>query len=660
LAANFGRKPAFEEALLRHHAVSRHAPAAENYADAQHPAILKHLLPFIWPKGRPDLRLRLVFAGLALVAAKAVTMAMPIAYKAAVDTLTALSQLPGGSTAAGVLAAPIALILAYGAARIAMTGFVQLRDVLFTRIGQHATRVLSTGTFRHVHDLSLRFHLERKTGGLQRVLERGKISIDLIIRMGVLNLVPTMLEVLFVCLLFGFYFGWQLVALVLAMIVLYSWWSFYFSERRIAIRREYIEADVEASTKAVDSLLNYETVKYFGNERWEAERYDSSMAKFEQATIKTYSSLAVLNGGQALIFTGGMVLSMLFAARGIAGGTMTLGDFVLVNAVFIQLYQPLNFMGMVYRELKQALVDIEAMFELLGEAPEVTDKPGAKALSVSKGAIRFENVSFAYDEERPILRGVDFEVPAGHMVALVGPSGGGKSTISRLLYRFYDVKSGRILIDGQDIRDVTQETLRAAIGIVPQDTVLFNDTIEYNIRYGRVCASGEDVREAARLAQIDGFIQQLPLGYKSPVGERGLKLSGGEKQRVAIARTILKAPPILMLDEATSALDSFTEKEIQTALDRIAKDRTTLVIAHRLSTVIHADDILVLDKGQVVERGTHESLLAAGGLYAGLWTRQREAEEARRKLAEMVQDGALTVGDATPGPAHGVKLVAAQ
>ncbi len=610
-----------------------------------HLTILRHLLPFVWPAGRPDLKLRLVLAGIALVAAKAVTIAMPLAYKAAVDTLTGLPHQAGGSTpAAAALAAPFALILAYGIARISMIGFVQLRDVLFTRIGQHATRVLSTNTFRHVHDLSLRFHLERKTGGLQRVLERGKLSIDLIIRMGALNLFPTILEVLFVCVLFGVYFGWQLVAIVLTMIVLYSWFSFFFSEKRIAIRREYIEADTEASTKAVDSLLNYETVKYFGNERWEADRYDRAMAKFERATIKTYSSLAVLNAGQAVIFTSGMILAMLFAARGIANGAMTIGDFVLVNAIFIQLYQPLNFMGMIYRELKQALVDIEAMFSMLGEAPEVKDEPGAKPLAISKGAIRFETVSFAYDKDRPILRGVDFEVPAGHMVALVGPSGAGKSTISRLLYRFYDVKSGRILIDGQDIREVTQESLRAAIGIVPQDTVLFNDTIEYNIRYGRVCATGEEVREAARLAQIDGFIQQLPLGYQSPVGERGLKLSGGEKQRVAIARTILKAPPILMLDEATSALDSFTEKDIQEALDRIAKDRTTLVIAHRLSTVIHADSILVMDKGQIVERGTHASLLAAEGLYAGLWARQREAEEARRKLAEIG-------GDNSPAPA---------
>ena len=636
---------------MRHRSMSSPGYDSASATSPRHEAILKYLLPFVWPEGRPDLRLRLVLAVFALIAAKIVTIAMPLSYKAAVDALTVMYRDAGAAgQAVQSVAVPFALILAYGVARISMIGFVQLRDVLFIRTGQHATRVLSTSTFRHVHDLSLRFHLERKTGGLSRVLERGKGAIDLIIRLGFLNMAPTALEVIFVCLLFGFYFGWQLVAIVLGMMVLYAWFSFYFSEKRIAIRRAYIEADTEASTKAVDSLLNYETVKYFGNERWEAGRFDASMAKYERASIQTYSSLAVLNSGQTLIFTAGMVLAMLFAARGIAQGTMTVGDFVLINSVFIQLYQPLNLMGMIYRELKQALVDVEAMFHLLGETPEVKDKPGAKPLAVKKGAIRFEDVQFSYDEARPILRGVDFEVPAGHMVALVGPSGAGKSTLSRLLYRFYDVKSGRILIDGQDIRDVTQKSLRAAIGIVPQDTVLFNDTIGYNILYGRVTAADEEVREAARLAQIDGFIQQLPLGYKSMVGERGLKLSGGEKQRVAIARTILKAPPILMLDEATSALDSFTEKEIQASLDRIAKDRTTLVIAHRLSTVIHADTILVMDKGQIVERGTHVSLLAAGGLYAGLWARQREAEEARKKLAGMVEEGALTEADTRPDP----------
>jgi ATP-binding cassette, subfamily B, heavy metal transporter len=638
---------------LRHRVIS--PDAAPKQAGDAHAAILKRLLPFVWPQGRPDLKLRLVLAAAAMIAAKVVTVAMPLAYKAAVDALTALPQTDTATKAAQIVAVPLALIVAYGVARISMIGFVQLRDVLFTHVGQNATRVLATETFRHVHDLSLRFHLERKTGGLTRVLDRGKLSIDLIIRMGALNLFPTILEVLFVCLLFGFYFGWEMVAIVLVMIVIYAWFSFYFSERRIKIRREYIEADVDATTKAVDSLLNYETVKYFGNERWEAARFDRSMERFERATIRTSSSLAVLNAGQAVIFTAGMVIAMLLAARGIAAGTVTVGDFVLVNAVFIQLYQPLNVMGMIYRETKQALVDIEAMFALLGQAPEVKDKPGAKPLAVTQGAIRFENVCFSYDDARPILRGVDFEAPPGHMVALVGPSGAGKSTVSRLLYRFYDVKSGRILIDGQDISEVTQDSLRAAIGIVPQDTVLFNDAIEYNIRYGRVTATDEEVREAARLAQLGGFIEKLPHGYKAMVGERGLKLSGGEKQRVAIARTILKAPPILVLDEATSALDSFTEKEIQAALDEIAKDRTTLVIAHRLSTVIHADTILVMDKGRIVERGTHLSLMNAGGLYAGLWARQREAEEARRKLAEMVEEGALTADDvAAP------KLVPAQ
>jgi ATP-binding cassette, subfamily B, heavy metal transporter len=632
---------------LRHHAISPHAAAPKEAGDA-HAAILKHLLPFVWPKGRPDLKLRVVLAAAALIVAKIVTVAMPLAYKAAVDALTELPPTGAVTQAAQIAAVPFALIVAYGVARLSMTGFVQLRDVLFTHVSQNATRLLATQTFRHVHDMSLRFHLERKTGGLSRVLDRGKLAIDLIVRMVALNLAPTVLETVFVCLLFGFYFGWEMVAIVLAMIVIYAWFSFFFSERRIKIRREYIEADQDATQKAVDSLLNYETVKYFGNERWEATRFDRSMERFERATIRTYSSLAWLNAGQALIFTAGMVLAMLLAARGVAKGTMTVGDFVLVNAVFIQLYQPLNVMGMIYRETKQALVDIEAMFALLGQPPEVKDKPGAKPLAVAKGAIRFENVHFAYDEARPILRGVDFEVPAGHMVALVGPSGAGKSTVSRLLYRFYDVKSGRILIDGQDLAEATQDSLRAAIGIVPQDTVLFNDTIEYNIRYGRVTATDGEVREAARLAQIDGFIAQLPAGYKSMVGERGLKLSGGEKQRVAIARTILKGPPILLLDEATSALDSFTEKEIQAALDQIAKDRTTLVIAHRLSTVIHADAILVMDKGRIVERGTHLSLMNAGGLYAGLWARQREAEEARRKLAEMVEEGALTPEDAAP------------
>ncbi len=626
--------------------LGRHDRTTAPAAEAEHLTILRYLAPFVWPVGRPDLRARLVAAVVSLVAAPPVTVAMPLAYKEAVDRLTGNGG-GRGTVEIGGAALPefsiivLALIVAYGVARIAMIGFNQIRDVLFTRIGQHATRVLTNRTFRHIHDLSLRFHLERRTGGLARVLERGKMAIELIIRMGILNLVPTVLEVLFVCILFQIYFGWLFVGIVLAMVVLYAWFSFVASEWRMSIRRELNDSDVEANTKAVDSLLNYETVKYFGNERWESERFDHSMARYEKASIRTYSSLAWLNFGQTFIFTAGMTLCMLLAARGVMRGEMTAGDFVLVNAVFIQLYQPLNVMGMIYRELKQGLVDIEAMFSLLDKPPEVLDRPGAKPLVVSRGEIRFENVQFAYDAARPILRGISFEVPAGCMVALVGPSGAGKSTISRLLYRFYDVNSGRILIDGQDIADVTQDSLRAAIGIVPQDTVLFNDTILYNIQYGRTSASDAEVFEAARLAQIHDFVESLPAGYQTMVGERGLKLSGGEKQRVAIARTILKNPPILILDEATSALDSFTEKEIQSALDRIATGRTTLVIAHRLSTVIHANLILVMDKGEIVERGTHEELLASGGLYAGLWNRQREAEEARRRLAQAVEEGVV-------------------
>jgi ATP-binding cassette subfamily B protein len=626
-------------------ALGAHSRTATRSADADHSSIIRTLAPFVWPAGRLDLRVRVVVAILFLVAAKLVTVAMPIAYKLAVDTLSG-----DGGGASGTASQPnvhdvpliaMALIVAYGLARITMIGFNQLRDVLFTHIGQHATRVLANRTFRHVHDLSLRFHLERRTGGLSRVLERGKNAIELIIRMGILNLVPTILEVLFVCILFYIYFGWVFVAIILVMIAGYSWFSFVASEWRMGIRRELNESDVDANTKSVDSLLNFETVKYFGNERWEGDRYDLSMSRYERASIRTYNSLAILNIGQTIIFTVGMTLCMLIAARGVTRGEMSVGDFVLVNAVFIQLYQPLNLMGMLYRELRQGLVDIESMFALLTQPPEVLDKPGALPLEVGKGEIQFRNVSFAYDAARPILHDISFEVPAGQMVALVGPSGAGKSTISRLVYRFYDVNSGSILIDGQDIASVTQASLRAAIGIVPQDTVLFNDTIFYNIRYGRIGASEEEVFEAARLAQIHDFVQSLPAGYNTMVGERGLKLSGGEKQRVAIARTILKNPPILILDEATSALDSFTEKEIQSALDRIAKDRTTLVIAHRLSTVVNANTILVMDKGRIAERGTHAELLATGGLYAGLWNRQQEAEEARRRLVQAVQEGVL-------------------
>jgi ATP-binding cassette subfamily B protein len=602
-----------------------------------HLTVLRELAPYIWPAGRPDLRMRVVMALVALIIAKAITLMVPIAYKAIVDLLT--DEATGKQiTAVGLAASPVLLIVAYGVGRVLMVLFAQFRDVWFTVVAQHAVRELANRTFSHLHALSLRFHLERRTGGLNRVIERGVTGVDTIVRMAVLNSIPTAVELLMISGLVAYYFGWIYVLVVLATVGLYVAFTFWASERRIAIRRDMNDSDTEAHAKAVDSLLNYETVKYFGNEAHEGRRFDSSMARYEQAAIRTYTSLGVLNTGQAVIFTVGTVVCMLLAARDVASGALTIGGFVMINAILMQLYLPLNFMGMVYREIKQGLIDIETMFALLHEPPEIVDRLGAKPLRVTKGEIKFENVSFAYDPERQILKHVSFEVPAGRMVAIVGPSGAGKSTISRILFRFYEVSGGRVLIDGQNISDVTQSSLRAAIGMVPQDTVLFNDTIFYNIRYGRPEASDREVREAAKLAQVHDFIMTLPQGYDSLVGERGLKLSGGEKQRVAIARTILKSPPILMLDEATSALDSHTEKEIQDALERVARERTSLVIAHRLSTVVHADDIIVLDHGEIVEQGTHQELLARGGIYASLWTRQREADQARERLAQVIDN----------------------
>ena len=602
-----------------------------------HLTVLRELAPYIWPAGRPDLRMRVVMALIALIIAKAITLLVPIAYKAVVDLLT--GEATGKEiTAVGLAASPVFLIVAYGVGRVMMVVFAQFRDVWFTAVAQNAVRKLANRTFSHLHALSLRFHLERRTGGLNRVIERGVTGVDTIVRMAVLNSIPTAVELLMISGLIAYYFGWIYVVVVLVTVALYVAFTFWASERRIAIRRDMNDSDTEAHAKAVDSLLNYETVKYFGNEAHEARRFDASMARYERAAIRTYTSLGWLNAGQAVIFTLGTVICMLLAARDVVAGTLTIGEFVMINAILMQLYLPLNFMGMVYREIKQGLIDIETMFALLHEPAEITDRPGAKPLRVTKGEVKFENVSFAYDPDRQILKDISFEVPAGKMVAIVGPSGAGKSTISRILFRFYELTSGRVLIDGQDIRDVTQASLRAAIGMVPQDTVLFNDTILYNIRYGRPEATDAQVREAARLAQIHDFIMTLPQGYDSLVGERGLKLSGGEKQRVAIARTILKSPPILMLDEATSALDSHTEKDIQDALERVARERTSLVIAHRLSTVVHADNIIVLDHGAIVEQGTHVELLARGGLYASLWARQREADQARERLAQVAGD----------------------
>ncbi len=629
------------------------AAASESRNDlrrgANHWTVIHGLLPFVWPQDRRDLRIRVVIAFSVLLLAKLVTVAVPIFYKNATDKLTADAGPEALSTGAGLAVGVGTLLVAYGTGRVLMMVLTQIRDVIFTEVGQNAVRQLNKRTFTHLHRLSLRFHLERRTGGLSRVIERATRGIELIIRMGILNVVPTALELLLVSGILLYYFDWRYVVIVIGTVVLYMWFTFVSSERRMVIRREMNESDTDANTKAIDSLLNFETVKYFGNEDVEASRFDSSMARYEKAAIRTFRSLGVLNSGQALIFTVGMTACMLLAAQGVMVGTHTVGEFVMVNALMIQLYQPLHFMGMVYREIKQGLVDLEAMFGLLEEHPEVKDKPGALPLAVTDGQIHFENVCFAYEPDRPILKNLSFEVPAGKMVAIVGPSGAGKSTISRILFRFYDIQSGRVTIDGQDIRNVTQASLRAAIGVVPQDTVLFNDTILYNIRYGRFAASDDEIIAAAKLAQIDEFIRALPQGYETMVGERGLKLSGGEKQRVAIARTILKAPPILMLDEATSALDSHTEKEIQDALDRVSRDRTTLVIAHRLSTIVHADNILVLDKGELVEQGTHAELIAKGGLYASLWTRQRQAEKAREELAHALEEaerfGALNADD---------------
>jgi ATP-binding cassette subfamily B protein len=644
-----------------HHRRSSEQPAVS----ADRGALLKtviHLWPYIWPSDRRDLKLRVLGAMVLLLAAKLATVAVPFTFKWATDALAGHGTAPAAATdwLGWALAVPVAMTIAYGGMRILMAILTQTRDGIFAKVAMHAVRRLAFRTFVHMHELSLRFHLERKTGGLTRVLERGRNAIETIVRMVILQLSPTIIELALIVGVLMWQFDWRYVVVILATVAVYLVYTYHATEWRIGIRRRMNESDTDANVKAIDSLLNYETVKYFSAEQREAERYDKSMARYEEASTRAYTSLAVLNAGQAVIFTLGLAAAMVMCAFEIRAGTKTIGDFVLINSMMIQLYQPLNFMGMVYREIKQAVIDIELMFSILARAPEIKDSPAAPPLNVTSGTVRFEDVRFAYEPERAILKGVSFDVPAGKTVAVVGPSGAGKSTISRLLFRFYDLAGGRILIDGQDIAKVTQASLRQAIGMVPQDTVLFNDTIRYNIRYGRWEASNDDVEGAARLAQIDGLIRLAPKGYETEVGERGLKLSGGEKQRVAIARTILKAPPILVLDEATSALDSHTEREIQDALERVSKGRTTLVIAHRLSTIVGAAEIIVLDQGEIVERGTHFALLAANGLYASMWNRQREAEEAREKLARVaevevapnrnpppVEDG-ISADDATP------------
>ncbi len=614
--------------------------------------VLRGLYPYVWPVDRPDLqRTVLLSLGLMLLA-KIVTVLMPFTLKWATDGLVAVVSGKSGEvpTVFWLVAGPLAATLMYGFVRVLMTVLMQIREGLFAKVAMHAVRKMALTAFDHMHRLSLRFHLERKTGGLTRVLERGRDGIEQLTRMTLMTFLPTIVELILVLTVCAIEFDWRYIVAIVTMVALYLWFTFWATEWRMQIRRTMNESDTEANTKAIDSLLNYETVKYFGAERREAERYDKSLAIYEKASINTYISLAVLNTGQGVIFTAGLTACLAMSAIDVMAGKNTVGHFAMVNLIFLQLFIPLNFMGTMYREIKQSLLDIERMMDILEQNPEIADRPHSTPLTVTGGTIRFEEVAFRYEPERPILNGLSFEVPAGKMVAIVGPSGAGKSTISRILMRFYDIAGGRVTIDGQDIRDVTQASLRGAMGVVPQDTVLFNDTLLYNIQYGRPDATPAEVEEAAKLAQIDGFIKQMPDGYETMVGERGLKLSGGEKQRVAIARTILKAPPILILDEATSALDSHTEKEIQDALDRVSKDRTTLVIAHRLSTIVHADNILVLEQGKLVEQGRHAELLAKDGLYASLWNRQRQAEKAREELARTLEEaekaGALRPADA--------------
>ncbi|TDQ82043.1 ATP-binding cassette subfamily B protein [Dongia mobilis] len=608
-------------------AAPQKAPAAPRHPQLE---ALRTLLPYLWPKGEWDLRARVIASVTCLIVAKLANVYVPILFKQMVDSLGTVAGTTA-TAAVSVAGVSLGLLLAYGAARVMSQAFAEFRDGIFAKVAQRSIRKVALNTFRHLHSLSLKFHLERQTGGLNRAIERGAKGIEFLLFFILFNVLPTLFEIGLVCIILWTLYDWTFAAVTFLTIAVYIWYSLFVTEWRIKFRREMNESDQSANTKAVDSLLNYETVKYFGNEEHEARRYDVALQAYEKAAVKSRTSLATLNVGQAFIIAAGLVLMMGMAARGTAQGHMTVGDFVLVNAYLIQLYLPLNFLGFVYREIRQSLIDMEAMFALLRVDVEIADAPGAAPLDVTAGEIRFENVEFGYDPRRPILKGVSFTVAPGRKLAIVGPSGAGKSTISRLLYRFYDVGSGRILIDGQDIRNVQQASLRAAIGIVPQDTVLFNDTVAYNIAYGRPGADTAEIENAARLAHIHDFVSALPDGYKTMVGERGLKLSGGEKQRVAIARTILKDPPILLFDEATSALDSHTEREIQDNLAEVAKNHTTLVIAHRLSTIIDADEIIVLDAGRVVERGRHDELLRAEGAYAAMWRRQQEA--ARREWA---------------------------
>ena len=591
--------------------------ATEGQIDPPMIPTLKRFLPYLWPKDEPGLRMRIIVAGLLVMCAKAAVLTMPFLYKAVIDGMSDDSL----GTELTVL---LALVAAYGVARFGQVLFDNMRNIVFEKVGQQAARRLATNVFTHLHSLSLRFHLGRRTGEVTKVIERGTKSIDVMLYFLLFNIAPTVVELAAVLIIFQIKFGFGLVAATSAMVAIYIIFTRKVTDWRNALRARMNDMDTRVIGRSVDALLNYETVKYFTAERRESDRYDQAMRDWANAAVKSENSLGLLNIGQSIITNLTMIGAMAFSVYGWRQGDLTVGDLVLVNALLMQLFRPLDMLGMVYRTIRQGLVDMDAMFKLIDTKQEVTDKPGAKPLQVSDGTVRFENVVFNYDDDRRILHGLDFEVPADGTLAIVGPSGAGKSTIARLLFRFYDPQAGRILIDGQDISEVTQHSLRGAIGIVPQDSVLFNDTIGYNIGYGREGATQAEIEEAARGAALDGFIAQLPHGYDTQVGERGLKLSGGEKQRVAIARTLLKNPPILILDEATSALDSRTEDEIQATLAKISERRTTLIIAHRLSTITHADEIIVLDNGRIAERGSHRQLLVKRGLYSEMWKRQAE------------------------------------
>ncbi|MBC9208434.1 ABC transporter ATP-binding protein/permease [Roseomonas aerophila] len=622
-------------------------PKATPARERGHASTLRTLAPYLWPKNQTELRVRVVIALVLMLVAKGANVLVPIVYARAVDALT-----PQQGVAA-IVALPVALVVGYGLLRVASSSFAELRDAIFVKVQARAARVIALQVFHHLHALSLRFHLDRQTGGLSRVIERGTKGINFVLDFMLFSIIPTLLEVLLVAFILWGMFDWTFAVATLLTIGLYIAFTLVFTDWRLRFRRAMNEMDQDANTKAIDSLLNYETVKYFGNEKHEERRYDGSLARYEGAYIRSEVTLNLLNMGQAAIIAVGLTVVMVMAARGVISGRMTVGDFVLVNTYLIQLYLPLNFLGFVYRELKQGLTDMEAMFTLMRQEKEVADAPGAIALPPGPGALELDDIRFGYRPDRTILKGISVSIPPGKTLAIVGPTGAGKSTISRLLFRFYDAQSGQIRIDGHDIRSVTQESLRHAIGVVPQDTVLFNDTIRYNIAYGRPGASDAEVEQAAKLAQVHDFVLRLPDGYDTKVGERGLKLSGGEKQRVAIARTILKDPRILILDEATSALDTRTEQDIQAALRGVSAGRTTLVIAHRLSTVVEADEIIVLQDGRIAERGSHTALMAEDGLYAQMWRRQSEAVAAA-EAAAAAQAAAMAAGVAPDMPTGAV------